>query len=130
MRASEFITEGKKRSSYRALGRGAPSREFEAAHTNIIAPHGRGDLYIGRYYDFYKVAVLAGMDPEDLENQDLLSFFGNLPVFSGYSDIEREKLFKVMTKLGLKPTDYIPSGSTEMDDTNVKSPVTGFKGFK
>lgn len=130
MRAHEFITEAAKLKGYRGASRGEPSKEFASAHPSIIAPHGRGDLYIGRYYDFYKVSLLSGMDPDKLDKMDLISFFGNLPVFSGYSEVEREKLFRVMKKLGLKPKDYIDKGSTELDDTNVKSPVTGFKGFK
>lgn len=128
MRAKEFVSEAKK--GLRGNNRADANKEFSAAHPNIVAPHGRGDLYIGRYYDFYKVAQLTGMDPEELEKMDLISFFGNLPVFSGYSEHDRDKLFRVMKKLGMNPTDYIPNGSTEMDDTHVTSPVTAFKGYE
>jgi hypothetical protein len=127
MRAREFINEAKK--GLRGNNRADANPEFSAAHPSIVAPHGRGDLYIGRYYDFYRVSQLTGMPPEELEKMDLISFFGNLPAFSGYSEVDREKLFRVMKKLGMKPTDYIPHGSTEVDDTNVVSPVTGFKGY-
>lgn len=128
MRAKEFVSEAKK--GLRGNNRAEANSEFSAAHPSVVAPHGRGDLYIGRYYDFYRVSQLTGMDPEDLKNMDLISFFGNLPVFSGYTDADREKLFNVMKKLGMKPKDYIPNGSTELDDTNVSSPVKGFKGYK
>lgn len=128
MRAKEFVSEGKK--GLRGNNRSDANHEFASAHPSIIAPHGRGDLYIGRYYDFYKVAQLTGMDPDDLAKMDLISFFGNLPVFSGYSESDRDKLFRVMKKLGMKPKDYIPTGSTETDDTHKTSPVTSFKGFK
>lgn len=128
MRAKEFIIEGNK--GLRGNNRGSPNGEFAAAHPNIIAPHGRGDLYIGRYYDFYRVAQLTGMDPDELEKMDLISFFGNLPVFSGYSEHDREKLFRVMKKLGMKPKDYIPTGSTEVDDTYKTSPLNSFKGYE
>jgi hypothetical protein len=127
MRAKEFINEGIK--GLRGNNRAAPNPEFSAAHPNIVAPDGRGDLYIGRYYDFYRVAQLTGMDPEDLKKMDLISFFGNLPVFSGYSDHDRDKLFRVMEKLGMKPADYIPTGSQEMVGTNKISPVKGFRGY-
>lgn len=128
MRAKEFINEGLK--GLRGNNRAPANHEFATAHPSIIGPHGRGDLYIGRYYDFYKVAQLAGMDPDDLDKMDLISFFGNLPVFSGYTEPDREKLFRVMKKLGMKPKDYIPNGSTEPDDTNISSPLKGFKGYK
>ncbi len=127
MRAKEFITEEK---GLRGNNRATANNEFAAAHPSIVAPHGRGDLYIGRYYDFYRVAQLTGMHPDELEKMDLISFFGNLPVFSGYSECDRDKLFRVMKKLGMKPKDYIPTGSQETSDTHVISPVTGFKGYK
>lgn len=128
MRAKEFINESKK--GLRGNNRAEANPEFAAAHTSMIAPHGRGDLYIGRYYDFYRVAQLTGMDPEDLEKMDVIPFFGNLPMFSGYSEHDRDKLFRVMEKLGMKPTDYIPNGSQETNDTNIESPLKGFKGYK
>lgn len=128
MRAKEFVNESIK--GLRGNNRAEANTEFSAAHPSVIAPHGRGDLYIGRYYDFYRVSQLTGMDPEDLNKMDLISFFGNLPVFSGYTDADREKLFNVMKKLGMKPTDYIPNGSSELNDTNTSSPLKGFRGYK
>lgn len=127
MRAKEFIEESNK--GLRGNNRASPNHEFASAHPSVIAPHGRGDLYIGRYYDFYRVSQLTGMDPEDLDKMDLISFFGNLPVFSGYSEPDREKLFRVMKKLGMKPKDYIPTGSYETDGTNKTSPLKSFKGY-
>lgn len=129
MRAREFISESST-TGLRGKSRAAPNREFSAAHPGVIAPDGRGDMYIGRYYDFYRIAQLTGMDPEELENLDEISFFGNLPAYSGYSEADREKLFRVMKKLGMAPTDYIPTGSQEMDDTHVVSPVNAFKGYE
>lgn len=125
MRAKEFISEGSRKGT-----RSPAAHEFERAHPGIVSPGGTGDLYWGRYYDFYRVAQLTGMDADDLDKMDLISFFGNLPVFSGYSEHDREKLFRVMKKLGLKPKDGISSGSTETDGTYTTSPVTGFKGFE
>lgn len=127
MRASEFISESK---GLRGKPRAEPNHEFERAHPGIVAPAGRGDLYIGRYYDFYRVSQLAGMDPEELENMDDISFFGNLPAFSAYTIEERDKLVRAMKKLGMKPKDYISQGSQETDHTNIVSPIKGFKGYK
>ena len=128
MRAREFISEQKK--GLRGNNRSDAQHEFEKAHPSMIAPHGRGDMYIGRYYDFYRVAQLAGMHPDDLDEMDVVSFFGNLPVFSGYTDTERDKLMRVMKKLGMKPKDYISTGSAETDGTNTNSPLKSFKGYK
>lgn len=128
MKAKEFVNESLK--GLRGNNRAEANAEFAAAHPSVVAPHGRGDLYIGRYYDFYRVAQLTGMHPDDLDKMDLISFFGNLPVFSGYSNCDRDKLFRVMKKLGMKPKDYIPKGSTEVEGTNITSPINKFKGYK
>lgn len=126
MRAREFICELK---GHRGKGRSDPAPEFERAHPGMVAPAGRGDMYIGRYYDHYRVSSLAGMDPEDIANADDISFFGNLPVFSAYTEHDRKKLHAIMKKLGMKPQDYISNGSFEPDDTNYNSPVKSFKGY-
>lgn len=128
MRASEFVTEDKK--GLRGGGRGDPDSSFSAAHPSIIAPAGRGDLYIGRYYDFYRVSSLTGMDPDELEQSDDIGFFGNLPVFSAYTDADRDKLQRALKKLKMDPKDWIPKGSKERDDTHAQSPVKPFKGYK
>lgn len=127
MRAKEFVTET--RQGLRGKARSEPNKEFETAHPGLIAPSGRGDMYIGRYYDFYRVASLVGMDPDELDEVDEISFFGNMPLYSAYTEHDRDKLFRIMKKLGMKPKDYISVGSKESEDINIQSPVTKFKGY-
>lgn len=129
MRAKEFIKEGKSK-GLRGGGRGAPEDSFVNAHPGMVEPAGRGDMYIGRYYDFYRVSSLIGMDPEELKKAEDISFFGNLPVFSAYTEEEKKKLIQVLKKLKMNPRDWIPSGSREKSDTHSLSPVTAFKGYK
>jgi len=124
VRAHEFITEGK-----RAVQRAGASHEFEMAHPGMIGPGGSGDTYWGRYYDFYRVSTLAGMDPAELDNIDMLSFFGNLPAFSAYTEPDRQKLIAIMKKLGMKPEEVIGKGSFESNETNAVSPVKPFQGY-
>jgi hypothetical protein len=69
------------------------------------------------------------MSPEEIDKVDDLSFFGNLPLFSAYTEYDRKKLKAIMKKLGMKPRDYINSGSQETDNTNSTSPVNAFKGY-
>lgn len=126
MRAREFICELK---GHRGKARSAPNHEFERAHPGMVAPAGRGDMYIGRYYDFYRISSLAGMDPNAIADVDEVGFFGNLPVYSAYTDYDREKLKVIMKKLGMKPQEYISNGSHESDDVNQVSPVKAFKGY-
>ena len=126
MRAREFITEG---AGKRGGTRAAATHEFETAHPGIVGPGGKGDVYWGRYYDHYRVATLAGMDLEQLENSSDINFFGNLPIFSAYTEHDRKKLTAIMKKLGMKPRDAISNGSHEPDYVNHTSPVTAFKGY-
>ena len=110
MRAREFITEAAG-DGLRGKSRSAPSHEFERAHPGMVTPAGRGDMYIGRYYDFYRISSLAGMNLDDLEKEDAISFMGNLPVYSAYTEHDRKKLTAIMKKLGMKPRDSISNGS-------------------
>ena len=125
MRAREFVSEGSGSRGRRA----AANHEFDVAHPGLIGPHASGDTYWGRYYDFYRVASLAGMDIEQLEQAPDISFFGNLPIFSAYTDYDREKLTAIMKKLGMKPTEHVEPGSFEPDYVNHTSPVAAFKGY-
>ena len=127
MRAREFIAEG---NGVRGGVRSAAAHEFETAHPGMVGPTNHGDLYIGRYYDFYRIASLAGMDLDQLEKADDINFFGNLPIFSAYTEHDRKKLTAIMKKLGMKPKDSISNGSHEPDYVNNSSPVTAFKGYK
>lgn len=122
MRAREFVSEGRGR-------RAEASHEFDMAHPGMIGPGGGGDVYWGRYYDFYRVATLAGMDPQELDQVDTVSFFGNLPAFSAYTPADREKLLRVLKKVGLKPRETVGPGSLEVDTTNKTSPVKSFRGY-
>lgn len=125
MRAREFIAEGS-----RGGVRSAPRHEFERAHPGLVTPGGRGDVYWGRYYDHYRVSSLAGMDPDEIAKVDDINFFGNLPIFSAYTEYDRKKLKAIMKKLKMNPTDAIGDGSCETDGTNATSPVKSFKGYK
>lgn len=124
MRAREFVTEAKRNGQ-----RATANQEFEMAHPGMIGPGGNGDTYWGRYYDFYRVATLAGMDPEELDKVDTISFFGNLPAFSAYTEADREKLKAILKKLGMKPQETIGPGSLETNGTNSQSPVKPFRGY-
>jgi hypothetical protein len=114
----------------RGGARTGPAPEFERAHPGLIKPGGQGDVYWGRYYDFYRACSLAGMDPADIDKVDEIGFWGNLPVFSAYTEYDRQKLRAILKKLKMKPQDSISTGSHEMPDINKVSPVTSFRGYK
>jgi len=124
MRAHEFIFETFER------GKKHPDDSFTNAHPGTIGPSGREEMYVSRYYDFYRISNLTGLSPEDLKKTDLMSYLGNLPMYSAYTDAEYDKLKNVLTALGLPHKDYIPRGSKEVDDVHKTSPVKAFKGYK
>lgn len=124
MRAREFISEA------RGGSRSEAPYEFERAHPGMVVPGGQGDVYWGRYYDFYRACSLAGMDPDQINAVDEIGFFGNLPVFSAYTEYDREKLKAIMKKLKMKPQDAVSKGSKEIDEINSVSPVRSFRGYK
>ena len=62
-RTKEFITEA----SYRPGKRSDPHDSFERSHPGLVMPGEAGDVYWGRYYDFYRASCLAGMDPDEIE---------------------------------------------------------------
>lgn len=124
MRAREFITEVLAKGK-----RASANHEFDSAHPGLVGPYASGDTYWGRYYDFYRVSTLSGMDLEELEEIDNISFFGNLPAFSAYTEVDKEKLTRVMKKLGMKPEDMITNGSEEPKYVNSTSPVKPFRGY-
>jgi hypothetical protein len=124
MRAREFISEGS-----RGGVRTAASHEFDRAHPGMVMPGGTGDIYWGRYYDFYRACSLAGMNPEDIDRVDEIGFFGNLPVFSAYTEYDKKKLMAILKKLKMKPRDGVGDGSHEADYVNTESPVKPFRGY-
>jgi len=124
MRAKEFISEASRHGN-----RADANQEFDVAHPGLIGPPAAGDTYVGRYYDFYRVASLAGLDLDSLEKADDISFFGNLPVFSAYTEHDKKKLLAIMTKLGMKPQEHIKPGSFEPDYVNTESPLQPFGGY-
>jgi len=95
----------------------------------MVVPGGQGDVYWGRYYDFYRACSLAGMSPEDIDKVDEIGFWGNLPVFSAYTEYDRQKLRAILKKLKMKPQDGVSRGSHEPDGVNYTSPVKAFKGY-
>jgi len=112
MRAKEFISEET---------RTDPGEHHSAASTGAIGPKGMDNLYVGRFYDFYRMSVLTGLSPEDLEKTDVASYIGNRPMYNGYSDADHDKTIAVLKKMGQTPEEYLPCGSQEEDNIHKTS---------
>jgi hypothetical protein len=77
----------------------------------------------------FTACSLAGMNPEDIDRVDEIGFFGNLPVFSAYTEYDKKKLMAILKKLKMKPRDGVGDGSHEADYVNTESPVKPFRGY-
>jgi hypothetical protein len=121
MRAQEFITES---------NRGKPEESFSKANPGAISPNGTDNSYVSRSYDMYRMSMLTGMHPDDIEAMDTDNWAGNRPVYHFYTDEEKQKHERAMKKLGHKSETHAASGSREMDDVQKVSPHTPFKGYK
>ena len=102
MRAQEFITEGH---------RGKPEESFSRANPGAISPNGTDNSYASRSYDMYRMSMLTGMHPDDLDEMDANNWAGNRPVYHFYTDEEKQKHERAMKKLGHRPETHAEHGS-------------------
>jgi len=117
MRAREFISEAKGPQGTRT----DPAKEFERAHPGMVMPGGRGDVYWGRYYDFYRVASLAGMDPKDIDAVDEVEHLHDLIKDEVFTERERQAFYALaadpyatFAEVGAKLVPPAPRGGAYM----------------
>ena len=121
MRAREFVLEAR---------RSTVPDHFRHASPGALGPAGRDSLYTSRSNDFYRMSVLAGMDPEDLEKMDTHSWIDNRPMYNAYTDHDHDKIQRAMKKMGHRPISHAPQGSREMPDVSKISPIRAFRGYR
>lgn len=124
MRANEFVTEGKKR--------GTISKRAQQS-TRGLNTYGDGEKMNTDYVSYrlgVAVAEADGVTP--LTDIDAKSWFGKGKTTYPYSKEEQEMLKQAYKAVGAKYNDlnHGDMRSLELDSTNTKSPIEGFKGFK
>jgi Neuraminidase (sialidase) len=123
MRASEFITESKKRAK-------VTKRQ---AQSSVGLDVFRDVEFADRFYELNRVmmAVAAsdGINPVKIDQE---SWIGRLNLAAPYSSIEQKMLSDAFKAVGAYHEDLVQGDlrSQELSDVNKTSPVTGFKGFK
>lgn len=123
MRANEFITESKA---------GKLSKRVQQASRGIDV-YGDGERMSADYTAFKLGQAVAMADgsgsPLDI---DAKSWYGKQKTAQPYSKVEQEMLKQAFKAVGAKYKDLNNGDmrSLELDSTNSKSPVIGFKGFK
>ena len=120
MRAREFVTEGR---------RSKMDSSFEYASPGAVIPGNRDRFYDGRIYDGYRISMLTGMHPDDLDKADMYSWASNMPMYNAYTDAEHDKIARAMKKMGQSVRHMTRRGSQEPPDTHKVSPVNTFAGY-
>lgn len=89
MRACEFMAEGR---------RSKIDHSFQHASPGAILPGNRDQFYDGRTYDAYRIGMLSGMHPDDLDAADIHSWASNMPMYNTYTQAEHDKITRAMKK--------------------------------
>ncbi len=123
MRANEFITEAKKRAKI-------TNRQGRASVGLDVF---RDPEFADRVYELNRVmmavAAADGINPVKIDQE---SWIGRENLAAPYSAIEQKMLSDAFKAVGSYHEDLTHGDlrSQEMPNTNIKSPVVGFKGYK
>jgi hypothetical protein len=120
MRAREFVSES---------SRGTLDHALKNTAGSLITSGNKETFYDGRSYDAYRIGMLTGMHPDDLEKSDVHSWVGNMALYNPYTPEEHDKIARAMKKMGHSVKQHAPGGSHEPPDTHKVSPVSQFKGY-
>jgi len=112
MRAREFIPEAK------VL---ATSPLTKSSNKSMPSARTYPDK-IGHYYDMYRFGVAAAVSP-DMEHDFSRTTVGPAMMTLQYSDADAEILNKAEKIMGMNGKSINSTGSTEVDDTHIHSPV-------
>lgn len=123
MRASEFITESKKK--------GKISKRAQQS-TKGLNTYGDSEKMNSDYVSYRLGMAVAGSDGVNPLDIDASSWVGKKKSAHPYTKEEQAMLKQAYKAVGAAYTDmnHGDMRSLELDGTNSKSPVTGFKGFK
>jgi hypothetical protein len=84
-----------------------------------------------RYYDLYRMAMIAARLPEDPGDIDTYSWIGMTPFVGGYCEEEIELARKALKLMGADIGEHVKrTGSHEPEGVYKQSPIKGFKGYK
>lgn len=84
-----------------------------------------------RYYDLYRMAMIAARLPDDPDDIDVYSWIGMTPFVGGYCEEEIELARKALKIMGADVGEHVKrTGSHEPEGVYTQSPMQGFKGYK
>ena len=84
-----------------------------------------------RFYDLYRMAMIAARLPADPSDIDIYSWIGQSPYVGGYTQEEIEIAKKALKVMGADIGTHVKrTGSREPEGVYTQSPIKGFKGYK
>ena len=84
-----------------------------------------------RFYDLYRMAMIAARLPEDPADIDIYSWIGMSPYVGGYCEEEIEIAKNALKIMGADVGKHIErTGSREPEGVNTQSAIQPFKGYK
>jgi hypothetical protein len=121
MRAQEFLIE-------KRAGKVSTRKSQSTVGLNKFRDADLAD----RFYELNRVMMAAAStDGTFVPDVDHESWAGRYNVATPYTDVEQDKLEKAFQAIGsdYKDLNHGDLKSKELDSTNKRSPVTGFKGY-
>ena len=115
---------------------GKPKQQLEEAKQGKMSDTYQSSLVGGlfttdRFYDIYRMSMIAARLPEDPSDIDIYSWIGQSPYVGGYTEEEIEIAKKALKVMGADIGQHVKrAGSQELEGVNKQSPVTSFKGYK
>lgn len=115
---------------------GKPNQQLDEAKQGKMADTYQSSLVGGlfttdRYYDIYRMSMIAARLPEDPADIDVYSWIGMTPYVGGYTEEEIEIARNALKVMGADVGEHVKrTGSHEPEGVNKQSPVQGFKGYK
>jgi hypothetical protein len=113
-----------------------PKQQLEEAKQGKMSDTYQSSLVGGlfttdRFYDIYRMSMIAARLPEDPSDIDIYSWIGQSPYVGGYTEEEIEIAKKALKVMGADIGQHVKrAGSHELEGVNKQSPVQGFKGYK
>ena len=84
-----------------------------------------------RFYDIYRMSMIAARLPEDPSDIDIYSWIGQSPYVGGYTQEEIEIAKKALKVMGADIGTHVKrAGSHEPEGVYTQSPMKAFKGYK
>ena len=116
MRANDFLVE-------------KATRGKVPATLSAASPGARTSGRADRYYGLYRLSMLMGRYPENLDDIDLESAMGNKMYVSTYTQEEADMYSAACKAMGIPDNELIRGPSAEPEDTNKQSTIQPFKGY-